>query len=104
MPPPDAGAPGILALADRDRLTELFASAGFSEPAVDEVAFTLRLADSDEYWEFLTRAAGAIAIVLDRLSNDERERVRTDIAERARAFESVRGVDMPAVSLVAAAS
>ncbi len=104
MPPPEAGAPGILALADRDRLSGLFAAAGFSEPEMDEVPFTLSFADSDEYWEFLTRAAGAIAIVLDRLSDDERERVRTDIAERVTAFESVRGIDMPAVSLVAAAS
>ena len=104
MPPPEAGAPGILALADRDRLSALFAAAGFSEPEVDEVPFTLNFADSDEYWEFLTRAAGAIAIVLDRLSNDERERIRTDITERVTAFESVRRIDMPAVSLVAAAS
>jgi hypothetical protein len=71
---------------------------------VDEVPFTLNFADSDDYWDFMTHVAGAIAIVLDRLSNDERERVRTDIAERVTAFESVRGIDMPAVSLVAAAS
>ena len=104
MPPPEAGAPGILALADRDRLSGLFAAAGFSEPEVDEVPITLSFADSDEYWEFMTRIAGAIAIVLDRLSDDERDRVRTEISERVTAFESDGRIDMPAVSLVASAS
>jgi SAM-dependent methyltransferase len=104
MPPPEAGAPGILALADRERLSGLIAAAGFSEPEVDEVPITLSFADIDEYWEFMTRIAGAIAIVLDRLGNDERERVRADVAERVTAFEGVRGIDMPAVSLLAAAS
>ncbi len=104
MPPPEAGAPGILALADRVRLSRLFTAAGFSEPVMEEVPFAFSFADSDEYWEFLTRAAGAIAMVLDRLSKSEREGVRTDIVERVTAFDSVRGIEMPAVSIVAAAS
>jgi hypothetical protein len=33
---------------------------------VDEVPFTLNFADSDDYWDFMTHIAGAIAIVLDR--------------------------------------
>src|SRR5262249_58988378 len=32
MPPPEAGAPGILALADRERVSRLFTGAGFSAP------------------------------------------------------------------------
>src|SRR6266511_3876354 len=61
LPPPEVGAPGILALADRDRLRRLFAEAGFSDPQIEEVAFTWYFRDVDDYWEFLTRAAGAIA-------------------------------------------
>lgn len=34
MPAPEAGAPGLFALAGRDRLSGLLAEAGFSQPAV----------------------------------------------------------------------
>ncbi len=105
MPPPQAGAPGILALADRDRLRRLFVGAGFSEPHIDDVAFVWRFRDPDEYWEFLTGAAGAIAMVLGRLEHDERERVREEVAERVLSFSSVgAAIELPAVSLVASTS
>jgi ubiquinone/menaquinone biosynthesis C-methylase UbiE len=103
--PQVAGTPGILALADRDRLRRLFFGAGFSEPDIDEVAFVWRFRDPDEYWQFLTGAAGAIAILLDRLEHDERERVREEVAERVLSFSSAgAAIELPAVSLVASAS
>jgi len=104
LPPPEAGAPGILALADCDRLRRLFAGATFSEPQIEEVAFTWRFADDDDYWGFLTGAAGAIAIVLDRLTEDERGRVHEEIDERVAPFEGAAGIELPALSLVAWAS
>ena len=105
MPPPQAGAPGILALADRDRLRRLFVGAGFSELHLDAVAFVWHFRDPDDYWEFLTGAAGAIAILLDRLDHDERVRVREEVAERVLSFSSAgAAIELPAVSLVASAS
>ena len=104
MPPPEAGAPGILALADRDRLRRLFEEAGFSDPQIEEVAFTFRFADANDYWEFLTFAAGAIAMVLGRLDQDELERVREQVSERVASFRSTDGIALPGVSLVASAS
>src|SRR6266511_5126036 len=104
MPPPEAGAPGILALADRDRLRRLFAEAGFSDPQIEEVAFTWYFRDVDDYWEFLTRAAGAIALVLGRVDDDELRHVREQIAERVASFVGAGGIKLPAVSLVASAS
>ena len=101
MPAPNAGAPGILALADRDRLRRLFADAGFSEPHGEEVAFTWRFRDVDDYWGFLTGAAGAIAAVVNRLEEDERGRVREEIAERLQCFYIGEEIELPAVSLVA---
>jgi ubiquinone/menaquinone biosynthesis C-methylase UbiE len=104
LPASDAGAPGILALADRDRLSRLFVGAGFSEPHIDDVAFTWRFADLDAYWEFLTGAAGAIAMVVGRLASDERKRVREQVIREAAQFTGDEGVEIPAVSLVASAS
>jgi hypothetical protein len=99
----EAGAPGILALADRDRLRRLFAGARFSDPHVEEVAFTYRFADANDYWEFLTSAAGAIAMILGRLHQDELGRVREQVSARAASFRSAGGIALPGVSLVASA-
>lgn len=103
MPWPQAGAPGIFALADRDRLRRLFLEAGFSEPRIEEVALTWRFADPDDYWAFLTDVAGAIAMVLGRLERDERGRVREEISDRAASFDRSGGIELPGVSLVASA-
>jgi ubiquinone/menaquinone biosynthesis C-methylase UbiE len=104
IPPPEAGAPGILALADRNRLRRLFSEAGFADPAIEEVEFGFRFSGSDDYWEFLSRAAGAIAIVLDRLGEDERERIRSEIAEQLGAFGGAGEIELPAASLVLSAA
>ena len=104
MPPPEAGDPGIFALFDRERLRRLFAHAGLSEPRIEEVSFTWRFGDEAEYWAFLEAAAGAIAMVLDRLDQAERGRVRAEIAEGLERFRSGDGIALPAVSLVASAS
>lgn len=103
MPAPDA-APGILALADHDRLRNLFTGAGFLDPEIDEIAFTWRFPDSDAYWDFLTGAAGAVAMVVERLDRDERERVRAEVSEQAESFAGPEGLDLPAMSVVASAS
>jgi ubiquinone/menaquinone biosynthesis C-methylase UbiE len=104
MPSPQAGTPGILALGDPNRLRHLVMQAGFSELHIDEVAFTWRFRDADDYWEFLTRAAGAIAAVLDRLEEEERVLVRERIAERLQPFYIDEEIELPAVSLVARAA
>ncbi|MGZ8739683.1 MAG: hypothetical protein ACXWZ8_03700, partial [Gaiellaceae bacterium] len=101
MPPPEAGAPGLFALAGRDRLSGLLAEAGFSQPRFEEVAFTWRFADADAFWTFLNEAAGAITIVLDRLDDDERLHAGQEIRRRVEAFAGPNGVELNAVSLVA---
>jgi hypothetical protein len=103
LPPPEVGAQGILAFADNVRLRGLFAGAGFSEPQIEEIAITWRFADTDDYWEFLTGAAGAIAVALGRLDEDECVRVHEQIVERVTSFESAGGIELPGVSLVASA-
>jgi ubiquinone/menaquinone biosynthesis C-methylase UbiE len=104
IPAPAAGAPGILALADRDRLRLLLAEAGFADPAIEEVAFGFRFAGVDGYMEFLDSAAGAIAMVLSRLGEDERERIRGEIAELLDAYGGSGQIELPARSLVVSAS
>jgi SAM-dependent methyltransferase len=104
LPPPEAGAPGLFALADRSRLSQLLADAGFSEPRFEEVAFAWRFADPDAFWTFLTEAAGAITIVLDRLGDDERLHVGVEIRQRVEASAGPTGIELGGVSLVASAT
>ena len=104
MAPPEAGAPGILALGDRGRLSGLVEAAGFSSPQIDDVPFTWTFSDFDDYWDFLEGAAGAIAMVLNQLSEDERRSVRDEIVTRVDEFSRKDGLEFPAMSLVAAAS
>lgn len=61
MPPPEPGAPGIFAMADPARIRELVTGAGFSEPSVEEIAFTFGYADFDDFWDALVRLAGPLA-------------------------------------------
>ncbi len=104
MPPPEAGAPGLFALADRSRLSQLLVDAGFPQPRFEEVAFMWRFADSSAFWTFLNEAAGAITIVLDRLDDDERLRVGQTIRQRVERFDGPNGVELAGVSLVASAT
>jgi SAM-dependent methyltransferase len=104
IPPPEAGAPGILALADAQRLGRLFTEAGFEGPQLDDVEFTWEFADEADYWRFLTGFAGAISMVLERLDEAERATVRADLESRLGPYRTDSGLELPAISVVASAS
>lgn len=104
MPQPEPGTPGILALGDQDRLRGLFTSAGFSDPAIEEVDLVVHAENFDDYWDLLSRAAGAIAMVLNRLESEERENVRSKIADAIAPFNKSGRIEMPAQCLVISAS
>jgi SAM-dependent methyltransferase len=105
MPAPKPGSPGILALADVARLRRLFTENEFTDPRVDEVAFTWIFAGDEDYWSFLNDVAGAIAMVLQQLDEAERRAVRADLAEHLAPYRTAGGtLELGAVSLVASAS
>jgi len=82
----------------------LVAEAGLSDSQIEEVAFTWHFADADDYWDFLMDAAGAIAMVLGGLTENERGGVHEQIAEQVAPFHGSSGIELPALSLVASAS
>jgi ubiquinone/menaquinone biosynthesis C-methylase UbiE len=104
MAPPTPGTPGILALADRDRLRQLFTGAGFGDPSIEEVGFTIHADAFDDYWGLLTRATGVIAMVLGRLNPDELGRVRAQVTDAIGRFRGDGHFEIPAQSLVVSAS
>jgi SAM-dependent methyltransferase len=82
LPPPEPGAPGIFAMADPDRIRELVTGAGFGEPSIDQVPVEWGYVDAAEHWEKTNRLAAPIAEAVSGLSDNERDRVRTTVAER----------------------
>jgi hypothetical protein len=63
-----------------------------------------RFEDLDDYWSFLNEVAGAVAMVIERLSPEERGAVRAAIGEIAEPFRADGGYVMPGVALNALAS
>jgi ubiquinone/menaquinone biosynthesis C-methylase UbiE len=104
LPVPQPGQPGILALADTARLRKLFVDAGLTDPEIDEVAFTFPFTGEDDYWGFLTDMAGAISMALGRLDDTSRSEVRAQLATRLEPYRAPDGLELRAVSLVAAAT
>jgi ubiquinone/menaquinone biosynthesis C-methylase UbiE len=100
--PPQEGAPGILALADRDRLRALLTDAGFGDLRLDDVRFSWRFGSMEEYWSFLTDAAGAIATVIAGLDDTEQRSVRDGLSALVAPYGS-DGIDLPALVVVASA-
>jgi ubiquinone/menaquinone biosynthesis C-methylase UbiE len=79
---PQAGDPGIFAMAEHDRIRNLVSAAGLGPPEIEEIPLTWSFEDADEYWAFITELAGALAMLIAELPNDERDAVRSEIDSR----------------------
>jgi hypothetical protein len=99
MPPPDAGTPGMFAMAEEARIRELVSGAGFEEPRIEEVAVEWHFADLDDYWHFVSELAGALAMTIKTLSEDELEAVRGTMRAEAEPFRTGDGYRLPGLCL-----
>jgi SAM-dependent methyltransferase len=99
MPPPAPGAPGICALGDPARISELVTEAGFQPPEIEPVEFTWRFTDFEDYWSFLQRIAGAIAMVINALPDEQQGAARAQIEEAIGAYRSEAGYELVGVCL-----
>jgi ubiquinone/menaquinone biosynthesis C-methylase UbiE len=104
FPPPEPGAPGIFAMADHGRIRELVTGAGFDEPRIEEVPFTFRYDDLGQYWRMINELAGPIATAIERLSEDNRQAVRDEIAKRIEPFKRNGGYELPTTPIGVVAS
>jgi SAM-dependent methyltransferase len=102
--PPEPGAPGPLALADRDRLRDLLDEAGFEDIEIDAVDLQRRHPDFDSFWETtLDMSRSFHDAVLERPEPEIAE-IREDLAKRLEPFTEADGaLRIPARTLVAAA-
>ncbi len=104
LTPPEPGAPGLFAMADPARIEALVTGAGFGPPQIEEAPIAWRFRDFDGYWSFLADFAGAIALVLARLGDEETAQVRAAIMRDAEPFRENGAYTFPGVALNAVAS
>jgi SAM-dependent methyltransferase len=98
-PPPDPEAPSAFAMADPGHIRELVVAADFAYPEIEEVSFRLPFTDRDAYWRYLTDTSASSSSVLRSLRPEEQAKVREQVHEAARPFQSGKGYDFPAVCL-----
>ncbi len=82
VPPPEPGAPGMFAMGDTARITELVVGAGFAEPEIEQFEFSWEYDGADGHWALVTELSAPLAAALDALDEDERESVRIAVRER----------------------
>jgi ubiquinone/menaquinone biosynthesis C-methylase UbiE len=104
MDPPQPGSPGIFAMASPDRIRELVTGAGFAEPRIEEVEVVWRFEDFEDYWRFVNELAGACALVIEKLDEDEQQPVREAMLKATAPFERDGQLAMPGVALNAVTS
>jgi ubiquinone/menaquinone biosynthesis C-methylase UbiE len=104
MEPPSPGAPGVFGMASEERTRELLERAGFEHVAVSELPLHFFYRDVADYMSWATNTAGALAMVLRTLSEEERHDVEQEVREAFEAFAVDGGYEVPGVVLNAVAS
>ena len=105
IPPIDPKMPGgLFSLADPEDLRGKLHTAGFETVRIKAIPFHLTFSDFDDYWRFILEFAGAVAVLLNSLTDEQRAAVRDSTEEGAGAFRTSHGYDFPGVSVNAVAS
>jgi SAM-dependent methyltransferase len=104
MPPPQPGAPGIFSMASKERTRALLEGAGFTAVRMQEVPVRWAFRNLDEYESWVTEVAGAFAMVVRGLPEDERKALRSQLNDAFTPFATNSGYELPGVALCAVAS
>jgi ubiquinone/menaquinone biosynthesis C-methylase UbiE len=91
VPPPEPGAPGILALGDSDLVRSLVTGAGFGDLEMAEIEFAFHYADFEDYWDAIVRLAGALATAISDQPADEQQAIAAAVRENAAGFRQEDG-------------
>jgi ubiquinone/menaquinone biosynthesis C-methylase UbiE len=102
--PPEPRTPGIFALASEERLRVLVESAGFVSLRTEEVAVCFTFSSVDEYMQWATTTAGALAIVLRGLPEEEIAVLSGRLEGAFAPFARGAGYEFPGVALCAVVS
>ena len=103
-PPPEPGAPGMFVLADEARLRQLLQGAGFDVERVERVPVRFEFGDVDDYIVRTKDLGGMFSRIWGDASDEDREAIRTRLAEDYEPFAVDGRYELPGIAVVAAAS
>lgn len=102
VPPPVPGAVGIFAFADRNRLASVFSEAGYRDIQLEEMQITAANGESGyDYFQYISEIAGPVASLLGTLSDEDRAKVREEIAAQAGGGDPNANVQLAGAPIVA---
>jgi SAM-dependent methyltransferase len=104
LPPPEPGAPGIFSMASQERTRALLEGAGFTAVRTEEVPVHWAFGDLDDYERWVREVAGAFAMVVRGLSEQERDALKAQLGEGFAPFVADGGYELPGVALCATAA
>jgi ubiquinone/menaquinone biosynthesis C-methylase UbiE len=94
-PPPGPTAPGVFAMADPERTRSLLTNAGFEVRRTEDLGVSWRFEDFAAYWTFLNEHAGAIAVGIAVLSEEDQRALRGQIEEAVEPYRTNGGYALP---------
>jgi SAM-dependent methyltransferase len=104
LPEPEPGDPGIFAMGSEELIREALAGAGFELREFEPIPVEWRFDDFDDYWAFLLEIVGVVAMVMERIPEDDRAEVREQVEQEAEPYRKNGGYVIPGVTLNALAS
>lgn len=93
------GPGGPFSLADHDANRAPLEAAGFGGIEIQEIVGTAHFHSLDDYWQMQSAIGGPIAVLLARLSDDERAAIKATLATMIEPFEHDGSYDLPWVAL-----
>jgi ubiquinone/menaquinone biosynthesis C-methylase UbiE len=97
--PPDPLAPGIFAMAGEDRTRELLDEAGLRPVRIEHVEMEWAFETPDDHWHYVMDLAGALAVLIRALPEDDQAAVRRLTEERLDAVVRRPGYNVPGLCL-----
>jgi SAM-dependent methyltransferase len=104
LPRPEPGGPGPFALANRERLQEMLETAGFEDVRIEEVRGCFTIPNIDDYVQTVADTAGPTGLVLQALSDADRQTITTQCEAELERFQRDAGYEIPCVAACAAAT
>jgi SAM-dependent methyltransferase len=99
QPPPDPLAPGIFAMASEERTRELLTEAGLTPRRMEHVEMEWSFDTPDDHWRYVMDLAGALAMRVRSLPEDDQAAVRRLTEERLRPMVRTPGYGLGGVCL-----
>lgn len=86
-------------MSDHDRIRELVTEAGYTDIDIEDMPVTWQYTDFEDFWSFVMELAGAIAVLLEGLDDEELTAVRKETQTALESYRSGDGYQLPGVTI-----